>query len=216
LIEAWVQLFKIASFKFTQSEYYNPFDKWFAHVIVYVIGIALSILMLIGLVLVIKVLTEKVKAFIASDRNKHWLVTVQENLQPLHFLWLSFLLAFCVYAVFFLRSESRLARSAIVFMFTILTFLLVGLRVLDIPNQWFRKTITQVLCIALIVCSWCTSYYQLFVAFDGGKSFKFPAYDLEWYNYPFFLRPLVHPDDMHTQNPNLDTQLTLLNTKSQS
>jgi hypothetical protein len=98
----------------------------------------------------------------------------------------------------FIRSDNRVARAGIVFMFSILSFLLIGVRALEVPNLIFKKGSVQFLCIILIVCSWCTSYYQLFVAFDGGKTFAFPAYDLEWYNHPYFLRPLNSPDDMHT------------------
>jgi hypothetical protein len=198
MIEGWIQLFKIASFKFTQSEYYHPFGQWFKHEIIYVFGIALSILLFVGLFFIFKTAITRFKVQWRDRQESGIFSFATARLQPLHFLWLSFFTLFFVYAIFFFRSDNRLARSGIVFMFTILNFLLIGIRVLDIPSQLFRKSAIQLFCIAIIACSWSTLYYQLFIAFDGGKTFAFPAYDLEWYNHPYFLRPLNSPDDMHT------------------
>jgi hypothetical protein len=196
LVQPWIQLFKAASFKFTQSEYFSPLGQWFYHVVIYVVGIALSLLFAIGAIFILRTAVSKFKTFWRVRKSR--LTTLKDGIDPLYLLWITYILLIFFYAVMFVRSDNRLARAGIVFMFSILSFLLIGVRVLEVPNLIFKKGSVQFLCIILIVCSWCTSYYQLFVAFDGGKTFAFPAYDLEWYNHPYFLRPLNSPDDMHT------------------
>lgn len=84
-------------------------------------------------------------------------------------------------------------------MIPLLNFLLIGIKVFDVPSYIFRSRLIQAACIALIISAWSSSYYQLFFAFDGGKTFAHPAHDLEYYNYPFQLRPLTTPDDMHIE-----------------
>lgn len=205
MLESWTQLFKLAAFRVTQAEYFHPLTEWFPHVIVYVMGIALSLLLLAGSILVIKVGFTKFHTF--GDGKKIDISLLKEKIDPLIFIWIAQLFLVVLYIVIIIRSDSRQARAGIVFMFPILISLLVGCRILKISPRFFKKSLIQVFCVALIVCSWSTSYYQLFLAFDGGKSFVFPPFDLEWWNYPLNLRPLTTPEDMHTKNFNPDPQI---------
>jgi hypothetical protein len=49
--------------------------------------------------------------------------------------------------------------------------------------------------LALVAGAWGVLGYQLFIAFDGGRTWAHAAYRLEYFNYPLGIRVPERPGD---------------------
>ena len=199
LLGGWIELTQFAFLRVTQSEYFHPLSQWFPHFIFNVVGIPLTIFIgVIGLLIAYQVRKVLKNNPIKIDKKLSFQY-FKDNITPLQILWLINVILLIFYSLSILISESRQARSGILILFPLLNVLLISLKMFPSTNPILRSTLSNFFSLLLIACTWMTSYYQLFVAFDGGKSFAHHAYDLEYYNHPLYLRPLLSPDDRHTK-----------------
>ena len=97
-----------------------------------------------------------------------------------------------------LLSSSRQARAGILILSTVIPLIFTAIRWCGVEVHRLRQGWFTGLIIVLILTAGVINYQQLFIAFEGGKTYFHKAYDLEIYNYPLYLRPLNGPDDMHT------------------
>jgi hypothetical protein len=123
---------------------------------------------------------------------------LKNNITALQIIWIANGIPLIFYSLSILISDSRQARAGILIMFPLLNFILISIKVFEVPSDIFRHKRIQLLSIFLILTSWSITYYDLLIAFNGGKTFAHPAYGLEYYNHPLYLRPLQSPEDMHT------------------
>lgn len=188
-IPGWLTLMESASHKVGLSEYYHPLPQWSVHVIQYVIGVALSIAFALMIVLIASRLKSFFDQFYNNRNIRH---------RSLMIILACNLILLILYSLSIILSESRTARAGIMVMFPLLNTILISIKLLRDNNHILKSITVNYICLFLIFLSWTTLYYQLMVAFDGGKTFAHPAYDLEIYNHPLYLRELRSPDDMHT------------------
>lgn len=64
----------------------------------------------------------------------------------------------------------------------------------DLKSQWVNLSM-----IALLMLSGTIFYHQVFVAFEGGKTYVHTGHKLEFYNHPLHLRELKSAEDMHVE-----------------
>lgn len=197
LLGGWIELWKFVAFRSSQSQYYHTLSEWVPHVILNVIGVPLSLLFLIGCLFFAR--KTYVYCCTALQKNDGTFNFTKPKVTGLKIIWITNGGLTFLYCLLILLSANRVARSAIVPMFSLLNFCLISIKVFRIHSTIFQNQLMRIFCILLIVCSWSITYYQLFIAFDGGKTFAHPAYGLEYYNYPLHLRQLLSPDDMHVK-----------------
>jgi hypothetical protein len=199
LLGGWIELTQFTFLRVVQSEYFHPLSQWFPHFIFNVVGIPLTVFMSIVGLLILYQVRKILNDHSIKIRKKLSFQHLKDNITPLQILWLINILLLIFYSLSILMSQSRQARSGILILFSLLNVLLISLKMLPSTNPLLRSTLSNFFSLLLIACTWMTSYDQLFVAFDGGKSFAHHAYDLEYYNHPLYLRPLLSPDDKHTK-----------------
>ncbi|MEB3312050.1 MAG: hypothetical protein VKJ02_17630 [Snowella sp.] len=201
-LEGWVQLFKLSRYRVTQSEYYHPLQEWIPHFFVHVIGIALAVFLLVNIVII------GINIY-QNYQSKQWdfkqfkldlsSIRFNQGNNPLQLLWLTNFSLVLLYSFIILISQSRQARAGILLIFSLLSLILISIRYFNISEKIFKASWFNFISLILIFLSWGITYHQLFIAFDGGKSYTHTAYDLEYYNHPLYLRPLRSPEDMHTE-----------------
>ena len=91
----------------------------------------------------------------------------------------------------------RIARSSIPPFMLVSAFVLVGFKANQIRlTDWSRRWLYRYVLVGLVI-SWGFMLYQLFVRFDQGRSYRHQAGHMEYYNHPFWLRPLRDRTDRH-------------------
>jgi hypothetical protein len=110
-------------------------------------------------------------------------------------LYWSHWLLLALYVVGIVWSRNRSVRAAILPMLVTFNLLLLYLRRYPSSRWWLRTAQARVAALGLIACSWSVLAYQLFIAFDGGRTYAHAAYRLEYFNYPLRLRPLEKGGD---------------------
>ncbi|MBE9117809.1 hypothetical protein IQ249_18070 [Lusitaniella coriacea LEGE 07157] len=185
MLYGWKILFRVISQKTTQVEYFHPMPEWIPHIILYAVGSALTILMVVGIGAILW------RLFQLNQTS------LKTRLTGLHIFWMGHLVLIPIYIAAILITDNRPVRAAIPLMMSLLTTILVGLRVVNLPQRWLNFPQTQAFFIGLIALSWVILSHQLFIAFDGGATYAHHATNLEYYNHPLRLRPLEDSNDMH-------------------
>jgi hypothetical protein len=80
---------------------------------------------------------------------------------------------------------------------SVLGFVLIGIRILPSLKSLLLTDNFKAFILTLILISWGSLFYQLFIAFDGGKTYAHHAFRLEYYNYPLHLRSLRNSQDTY-------------------
>jgi hypothetical protein len=106
-----------------------------------------------------------------------------------------YLVVFVFYLALIVWSRNRTGRTAIMPMLIALALLLVHLRRRRASRLWLRTAPARGLGLLLVALAWGVLSHQLFVAFDGGRTYAHAAYRLEYFNYPLGLRPSERPSD---------------------
>ncbi len=195
LLEAWARLIPSMVYRTALSEYFHPMTRWIPHVISYSSGPALTI----GLGLLTLLLFYQLLHRFSQWMDKKLLnwQEIKTHLSPLGIIWIVYLSLLLLYCVAILKSENRSIRCSIPLLVSLMNALLLGIK-LYCPVQIWQKSLANLLCLTLIISSWTVLHHQLFVAFEGGRSYKHHAHNLEYYNYPLGLPKLNHPSELHT------------------
>lgn len=204
LLGGWIELSSFVLFRSSQSQYFHSLSEWFPHVISYAIGIPLTIL----LTSISFLLTQKICYYVHIELNielkknttiKDAVHLFVKKINGLHIIFITNVILLILYSLLILMSSNRVVRPVIMPMFSLINILLIGIKIVKVPNTFFSRKLTRMFCILLIISSWSMTYYQLLIAFDGGKTFAHPAYGLEYYNHPLYLRKLSSENDMHVE-----------------
>ena len=186
-------------FKATVSLYFHPLREFLPHVAVFVVGPSLTLVFLAlyaaaagrGLRRVRGSLRLPVSAAAFGGFLRRQLRSGLGALYWAHWLLLS------LYVSGVVVSRNRAARSAIMPMLVTLGLLFLYLRRHPSARRWLRTTRARVAALCLVACSWSALAYQLFWAFEGGRTYAHAAFRLEYFNYPLGLRPLDRPGASH-------------------
>ncbi len=195
--KGWIVVIKSTLNKSGVSQYFHPFKEFIPHIIFYAIGLALTTFMVVFMgIIIVKFISQ----ILGKDKNilSQGLISLKK-ITGLQIFWLANLALIPFYSLAIVSSENRAVRIIIPLMMTILASILIGIKILFTNKQWLNHYVVKIFLLILIVTSWSSLYYELFIAFEGGKNYAHPAYDLERYNHSLHLRPLTHPDDMHVR-----------------
>lgn len=178
--------------KLANTYYYSPPLSWLGHVALHAVGIAFLLLFIALFYAAAKEVILK-KNFASQIKN----LINPESIQKvsISLLLLSHLFLFLIYSFGICSSYNRGMRPAMLPFFSLLGFFIIFLCLKPEAMQALKRNTWMFL--FLTALSWAVLYYQLFVAFDGGKTFAHHAYKMEYFNYPMHLRPLTSPSDMH-------------------
>ena len=195
--KGWIVMIESTLNKSGASQYFHPLKEFVPHIIVYAIGIALTsfIVAFIGIIIALVI-------FQALNKNNNPLIqgrNLLEKITGLQIFWLANMALITCYFLAILSSENRTVRIIIPLMMTLLSSILIGIKIVITNKQWLNHYLCKIFLLILIVIAWGSLYYELFVAFEGGKTYAHPAYDLERYNHSLHLRPLNHSEDMHVR-----------------
>jgi hypothetical protein len=176
--------YEIAMAKFLnpvgQAELHYPLVQWVPHCVLESIGPVLSVGLTVAAVfLVVRALTR------LSFRDGLFVFWVFLGLVA------AGMLLACVVTI------QRIARSSVPPYVLGFAFVLVGFKATRVtPTAGWRRLIYLYVLVGLLV-SWGFMGYQLFFRFDGGGSYRHQAGHMEYYNHPFWLRPLRDRSDQH-------------------
>jgi len=179
--------------KLANKYYYSPPLEWLNHLALHAIGPPF-LLSFIGYAYIILKEIKSSESVIARIRR----LIRRESLPELSvtLLMLAHFFLFAIYSYGIYVSYNRGMRPAMLPFFSLLGAAIIYLyqkpEVLIVikKHSWFL--------FCLIGISWIVLCYQLFAAFEGGKTFAHHAYKMEHFNYPMHIRPLKGPNDMHT------------------
>ena len=197
MLKAWIVVIQTTLNKSGASQYFHPLQEFIPHIIIYAIGLALTTFMVVFIGIIIAQITARI-----FNREQNILTKGCELLKKitgLQIFWLANLALIPFYSLAIISSENRAVRIIVPLMMTLLSSILIGIKIGLANQQWLHHYLVKIFLLILIVMAWGSLYYELFIAFEGGKTYAHPAYDLERYNHSLHLRPLTHPDDMHVR-----------------
>jgi len=195
-LPAIVEALQVMLSKGGQSRYFHSLAEWIPHVAFYAVGPSFTIVLLaLGVVVLVQRSRGLVQLLPASKVSvRRFLRAELSGVRPL--VW-SHLFLFAFYAAGFVWSRNRVTRPAVPMMLAGLGLVLIGIRSLPSLRAWLQRTPVKLVALALIAMSWSVLTYQLWFAFEGGKTYAHHGYRLEYFNYPLHLRPLKDPSDRH-------------------
>lgn len=120
--------------------------------------------------------------------------------QPLVPVLWAHLLLLAVYAGLIVWSTNRISRGMVPIVWTAIGATAMAVRISGLPGERRRRQMLTGLA-AAVVASLAFLGYDLFVAFDGGRTYAAHAYQLGTFNHPLFLRELRDASDMHVVIP---------------
>jgi hypothetical protein len=171
--------------------YFHPLWEWVPHVAVFVVGpsltlVFLALLVTVGGRVVHLVLRGRLRRPLSA---KAACVRLRRELRSgVGALYWSQWLLLALYVVGIVWSLNRSVRAAILPMLVTFSLLLLYLRRHPSSRRWLCTAQARVVALCLLACSWSVLAYQLFFAFDGGRTYAHAAYRLEYFNYPLRLR----------------------------
>lgn len=177
--------------------YFHPLRAFVPHVVLFVVGPALALV----LAAFAASATGRAARQAAGRGAGAWspprllargLRTLRSGLGVLS---AGYLVVFVFYLALIVWSRNRTGRTAIMPMLIALALLLVHLRRRRASRLWLRTAPARGLGLLLVALAWGVLSHQLFVAFDGGRTYAHAAYRLEYFNYPLGLRPSERPSD---------------------
>ena len=180
------------------SSYFHPLWQWVPHVVAFVVGPSLTLAFLALLAAVGGRVVHSVRRGRLRRRlsaNAVCLRLWRELRSGVGALYWSHWLLLALYVVGIVWSRNRSVRAAILPMLVTFNLLLLYLRRYPSSRRWLRTAQARVAALSLVACSWSVLAYQLFIAFDGGRTYAHAAYRLEYFNYPLRIRPLEKGGD---------------------
>jgi hypothetical protein len=192
-LPAFVDAMKVMLSKGDQSNYFHPMTEWIPHVWFYSIGPSLTLVLI---VLVAVVVYQRAGGLFRHFPGSAFRFVQRELSGSRPLVWGHlFLLLFYVAALVW--SRNRVTRPAVPIMLVALGLVLVGIRTLPSLCERLQRTTVKMIALVLIAGSWSVLVYQLWFAFDGGKTYGHHGSRLEYFNYPLHIRPLTSPSDNH-------------------
>jgi hypothetical protein len=192
-VEAW----RATLGKGGEDEYLHPLSEWIPHVVVYTVGpaLALALVLLLGGVVV-----EGGRKTLARIRAPGAGVAelLRAAFSSLHAASWAHWVVMAVYVAGILWTRNRVTRPAILPMVTAVGIVLIWFRTDASWRRGLRLVWARWTAAGLVGLSWCVLLWQLFVAFDGGRTYAHAGFRLEYFNYPIHLRKLSGPDDSYT------------------
>lgn len=178
--------------------YFHPLRLWVPHVAAFVVGPSLALVFLALYAAAARRALRRVeqgglrlRASVPGLRT----LLLGELRSGLGALYWTHWLLLALYVVAIVWSRNRTARGAIMPMLVTLGLLFLYLRLHPPSRLRLRTARARAAALCLIGCSWGVLAYQLFAAFEGGRTYAHAAYRLEYYNYPLHLRPLENLGD---------------------
>lgn len=182
---------KFALEKAGQQAYYNPFGKYVWHTSAHVFGAALTLCVLLSMVL------------LAIQVFRHWRAhrLVGKTLLGLwsHPLFLPVFILVAGLGIYIAGglTLNTTARNAIPGFCCLCCAVIPLLSVLG--NLLGR--LQYVGALSSLLLAWGVMVFDLWIAFDGGRTYAHHPTNIEFYNHPLHLRLLQGPDDMHVVKP---------------
>ncbi len=186
------------------TSYFHPLWQWVPHVALFVVGPSLALVFLALLAAVAgRVVRSGRRGRLRRRLSAHAVCRrVRRELRSgLGALYWSHWLLLALYVAGIVWSRNRSVRAAIMPMLVLSSLLLLYLRRHPSSRRWLCTAQARVAALGLIACSWSVLTYQLFVAFDGGRTYAHAAYRLEYFNYPLRIRPLEKGGDHVCYDP---------------
>lgn len=177
----------IAVQKAGQSVYYNPFLKYIWHTIINATGLGLSLLFLAALMIIALRVLVMLRAQTLSLRQT-WQIQV-----PVLLPALVMIAGLCMYIAGGLTLNTT-ARNAIPGYCGMMAGAIPVLASVSLSRARLLLISSAA---SFVVMAWGFMYYDLFVAFKGGPAYAHHPTNIEYYNHPLHLRPLMSPEDMH-------------------
>lgn len=192
LAHALPPILKAAGTKSTSTDYYHPFSEMIPFALQNAFGPALAVFLAGGLLITIPRMFRKA-LFTGKDN---------EN-APLAILWLGLFVLTAFTLWLNVHSVNRSQRYYLPLIVAMLGLIFTGMQLIgNAPNRRNDRPGLAVFLLPyllglLVLATWPVSIYQLFIAFDGGKSYAVHPTELTHWNYPLHLRPLTAPNDYH-------------------
>lgn len=175
------------------ATFFHPLSAWFPHIVMESWGPFMTLAMVGGLVAVMwsapRSVLRRRRAAVSDRRAQPWWGGLFVLGMTSGLLSVGMLVAVMV-------NQYRLVRPTIPIMILWLGFLLIGVRLFDVPVER-HKSVLAAYFLVVVLGSVCIEYYHLFVRFDRGRSFVHRPTAMEYIDYPLVLRPLADPTDMH-------------------
>lgn len=200
-IIAWNKLLSRASkVAFNRNEpevYVNPVIDWFLHNFLHGSGLALTIFVILYFIIAITYIIK-----LGLSKNCRWGDFIKpeiiiSKISGLSIIWLLHLFLLILYLAIIIVISGKRTRMVIMPLESGLSLLLITTYIFQSIKKFLATTYARITYIILIILAWIVLYYQLFIAFDGGKSYALHPYNLEFYNHPLHLRQLRDKQDRH-------------------
>jgi len=187
---------KATLMKGKQSQYFHSIGEWIPHAILYGFGIALTILIATLLILILSEIIKNIRSILPRQFS-HLKDILKNPVTGLYILLAGHGFLLFLYSGILFLSSNRVIRPGIPIMMSVLGFVLIGIRILPSLKSLLLTDNFKAFILTLILISWGSLFYQLFIAFDGGKTYAHHAFRLEYYNYPLHLRSLRNSQDTY-------------------
>ena len=177
-----------ATVKAADTRYYHSVLELFLHSGRHVVGPTLAVLIAVGMSFALLVAYRLVRRGRAAA------------LQPVAVLLFAHLAVAAMYGLLLVVSTNRISRGAVPIVWTFIGTIATALRS-DVPflqhfTMHARRTLAAGVAAALLVLG-----YDLFVAFDGGRTYAAHAFLLGTFNHPLWLPEPSGPGAMHVTTP---------------
>lgn len=175
----------IAAEKASHPSYYHSVIELLLHSTRHVTGVPATLLVAAG---------------VLAAGAAAWRLGRGALLQPVPLLLWAHLLLLVVYAALIVWSTNRISRGMVPVVWSAIGASAIAVRLVGPLRAEQRRWIAHAMA-ACVVISVAFLGYDLFIAFDGGRSYAAHAYQLGTFNHPLLLRELRGPDDMHVVIP---------------
>jgi len=177
------------------NKYYVPWSDWTYRVVVRCIGPAMTVFLCGGLAFLARRVYNSVSGYFEAERGI--LPVIKEWGSGVRLLFICLLALSALYGAAVLMSTNRMLRVAIPPVMSLVVLILMGIRIFDSAGVYLSSVKVKKYLIGLILLSWVTMLFQLFVSYGGGKDFVIRPYYMPTYNHPLHLRELKGPGDWH-------------------
>jgi hypothetical protein len=191
------QAIRITVAKSEVALYFHPLSRFLPHVALYVLGPSLALLFLAFFAAAAWLFLRRLAggrpspalARVLVSRAARALRSGTGALSFGHWVLLG------LYAAAIVASRNRSVRTAVPPLLAALGALLLFLRRHPGVRRGLLTTRARLVTLALLGSAWGLLGYQLFFAFDGGRTWAHAAYRLEYFNYPLGIRVPERPGD---------------------
>jgi len=173
----------------------KPLHVWYYQMIVHSAGIAMTILLLSGVTGIFYAAYSRVVPLVKNGKIE-LLKFIRSNFTGVNIVFICQVFMTVFYWVGASMAKAKFHRTTILPIVMLLISLLMSIRVFNISLEKIAVKVKLFL-MSMILISWIVMGYQLFFAFDGGKSFVVIPYKMPTYNHPMHLRKLRGVGDWH-------------------